>query len=248
MTPLALALAGLVGLLLGILGGGGSVLAVPVLIYVAGYDPRTAAAVSLAVVGIVSFLAAVAHWRAGNLRLQVAAPFAITSMVGSFLGASIAQYIAHTVQLSLLGGLMVAGGLLMRDSAASVQATISVRSVAARGLVVGLLTGVVGVGGGFMVVPALLAGGGGLTMLQAVATSLAIIALNCLTGFLGYVGHLDVPWLPIGQFLAASVLGMGAGIVWARLIPQRLLKQALAALLLALGAWILLHTWILKGT
>lgn len=246
MTPLALLLAALVGLLLGVLGGGGSVLAVPVLIYVAGYDPRTAAAVSLAVVGSVSFVGAMVHWRAGNLQLRLATPFALASMLGSYGGAYVAQYMPHVVQLSLLGGLMIAGALVMKGPAATPHGRLSLLRVTSKGLAVGVLTGLVGVGGGFMVVPALLAGGG-FSVVEAVATSLGIIALNSLTGFLGYMGHVEIPWWPIGQFLAASILGMGVGLLWARTLPQQVLKKALALLLLVIGAWTLIHTWLLKG-
>lgn len=136
----------------------------------------------------------------------------------------------------------------MRKSAGPEQGgSSSVFPVIARGVAVGVLTGIVGVGGGFMIVPALLAGRSQLTVREAVATSLAVIALNCFGGLAGYLDHVALPWMAVLQILAAAVLGMGLGLKVAQRLPAVLVKRFLSVLLLLIGSWTLVHTWFLKG-
>src|SRR5689334_453659 len=162
MILLGYSLAALIGLSLGLLGGGGSILTVPVFVYVLGYDPKLAIAMSLPVVGTTSLLGAVAHWRAGNVRLETAALFGVAAMVAAYIGARLAHLLTGAVQLSLLAVIMVAAAISMfvnarRSSPATGERpagrAASLRLLIPVALVVGLITGIVGIGGGFLIVP-----------------------------------------------------------------------------------------------
>ena len=107
-------------------------------------------------------------------------------------------------------------------------------------LVVGLITGVVGVGGGFLIVPALVLLGG-VAMKQAVGTSLLVIAMNCASGFAGYIGRVAIPWTFVLSFIAVAAIGILVGTSLARRVPQRALKQAFAVFLIAMGTLILIQ-------
>src|SRR4029079_13671665 len=102
MMVLGYALAAVIGLSLGLMGGGGSILTVPVFVYVLGYDPKLAIAMSLPVVGVTSLLGAVAHCRAGNVRLGTAALFGVVAMIAAYVGARLSHFLTRGVQMSLL--------------------------------------------------------------------------------------------------------------------------------------------------
>jgi uncharacterized membrane protein YfcA len=117
MIVVGYALAALVGLSLGLMGGGGSILTVPIFVYVLGYDPKLAIAMSLPVIGVTSLAGAVGHWRAGNVHLRTAVTFGVIAMVGAFAGARLAQFLSGALQLVLLASAfgaaspLVIGGL-----------------------------------------------------------------------------------------------------------------------------------------
>jgi uncharacterized membrane protein YfcA len=248
MVFLGYALAALIGLSLGLMGGGGSILTVPVFVYVLGYDPKLSIAMSLPVVGVTSLLGAVAHWRAGNVRLGTAALFGVAAMIAAYAGARLAHLLTAGVQLSMLAVIMLAAAISMfvnarrpvspapgnrsDGRAASLQLLIPVA------VVVGLITGLVGIGGGFLIVPALVLLGG-VAMKQAVGTSLLVIAMNCASGFAGYLGRANIPWAFVLAFTAVAGVGILAGTSLARRVPQRTLKQAFAVFLIAMGTFIL---------
>jgi uncharacterized membrane protein YfcA len=250
MIVLGYALAALIGLSLGLMGGGGSILTVPVFVYVLAYDPKLAIAMSLPVVGVTSLIGAVAHWRAGNVRLETAALFGVVAMVAAYVGARLAHFLTGAVQLSLLAVIMLAAAISMYlnarrppspatpdrrgGRAASRQLLIPVA------LVVGLITGIVGIGGGFLIVPALVLLGG-VAMKQAVGTSLLVIAMNCASGFAGYLGRVNIPWTFVASFTAVAAIGILVGTALARHVPQRALKQAFAVFLIVMGTFILVQ-------
>jgi len=250
MILLGYSLAALIGLSLGLLGGGGSILTVPVFVYVLGYDPKLAIAMSLPVVGATSLLGAAAHWRAGNVRLETAALFGVVAMVAAYIGARLAHLLTGAVQLSLLAVIMVAAAISMFVNARrSLSATAaeapagraaSLRLLIPVALVVGLITGIVGIGGGFLIVPALVLLGG-VAMKQAVGTSLLVIAMNCASGFAGYIGRVEIPWSFVLSFLAVAAIGILLGTSLARRVPQRALKQAFAVFLIVMGTFILVQ-------
>ena len=245
MPLLGFSLAALIGLSLGLLGGGGSILTVPILVYVLGFGPKQSIAMGLAVVGTTSLVGAVSHGRAGNLQLRPALVFAALTMVGTWGGARLSVGLPGRVQLLLFATVMLVAALSMARPArgpSPAEEAVSPAAfplVAASALGVGLLTGVVGVGGGFLIVPALVVLVG-LPMRHAVGTSLAVIALNSFVGFAGHLGHVVIPWGALGVFTALAVAGILGGTWLSRFVSPGSLKRGFA-LLLGAVALVLLH-------
>ncbi|CAN5377585.1 sulfite exporter TauE/SafE family protein [soil metagenome] len=246
MIVLGYALAALIGLSLGLMGGGGSILTVPIFVYVLGFDPKLAIAMSLPVVGITSLVGALGHWRAGNVRLGVALLFGAIAMLGAYGGARMAVYVSGLFQLTLLAVVMVVAAISMFRSArrsgtglaAEEERSMSLPLLIPVAIGVGVLTGLVGIGGGFLVVPALVLLGR-VPMKKAVGTSLLVIAMNSASGFAGYIGTVKVPWAFMAGFTAVAVVGILAGIALVRFVSQRALKQGFAVFLLMMGTLIL---------
>jgi uncharacterized membrane protein YfcA len=241
MTPLAAGLAVLVGLSLGLLGGGGSILTVPIFVYVLGFPPKEAIAAGLAVVGAVSLFGAAGHWRAGNVAGRPALLFGVASMAGALGGARLATVVSGRAQLFLFAIVMLlAAAFMLRGRGPGPGATPRPARMAVIlpvGLGLGVLTGLVGVGGGFLVVPALVLLAG-LRMKQAVGTSLAVIAMNSATGLAGYLGQVDFAWSVIASFMGVAILGSMVGVRLVSHVPQRVLQRVFAVFLLAMGLWI----------
>lgn len=234
--------AALIGLALGTLGGGGSILTVPVFVYVLGFEPKLAIAMSLPVVGAAALIGVISHWRAGGVRLQTAAIFGSIAMVGSYAGARASVWFSGRAQLLILGILMVVAATLMARNATQEELRTSapphIALLLAVGLGVGLLTGLIGIGGGFLIVPALVILGR-VPMKAAVGTSLLVIALNSTSGYLGHHGREIVPWGFVVRFTSVTVVGILAGTALVHHIPTRQLKRAFALLLVVVGALIL---------
>jgi len=196
MLAAAIASGTLIGAALGLLGAGGSTLTVPIFVYLLGFPAKEAIAMSLAVVGVTSAASAAVHGRAGNVNVRVAAIFAAVAAFGTLGGAHLARFISGGTQLMIFGAVMLGAAVFMLRGGPTRPAGEAVSpgdTVAAFGrlvpaaLAVGLLTGIAGVGGGFLIVPALLLLR--LSMGQAVGTSLLIIAANCIVGVYGYMGR-----------------------------------------------------------
>ena len=238
-----LALALLVGVTLGLVGGGGSILTVPIFVYVLGYDPKPAIAMSLAVVAVTSFVGVLGHWRAGRVDLRVAAVFGVIAMVGALVGTRLATFVSGGAQLALFGTVMMIAAIFMFRRGAPAGAITEVVAIGWLALApvafgVGVLTGLVGVGGGFMIVPALVLLGR-LPMKQAVGTSLLVIAMNAFAAFLGYLGVVSVNWGVMASFTAFAIVGILAGTWVVRFVPQEALKRGFAVLLVLMGSLIL---------
>lgn len=231
-------LALLTGLSLGLLGGGGSILAVPILVYGAGLGPRDAIASSLVVVGISSLMGAAMRWR--NVRVKAALHFAGWGMLGTLAGSRLAGFLSQGVQMTLFAMVMLTVAALMLRRHNPLEGDGRRRPVAVPALVVGLLTGLVGVGGGFLIVPALVLTTG-LAMEQAVPTSLAVIALNCVAGLLGYLDQAHWQPLFLTGFTAVVLVGILVGGRLTPRIPHARLKKAFAVFLLVVGTYVLLH-------
>jgi len=207
----------LIGVLLGLLGGGGSILTVPLLVYVLGVEPKTAIAMSLLVVGVTSASATVMHARAGRVRWRTAFVFGAGGMSGAFLGGRVSGLLPPGVLLLLFTAVMVAAAvsMLRRKEAPApageppVPARLPVARVLGQGGAVGLLSGLVGAGGGFLIVPALVLLG--LATPVAMATSLVVISLQCFAGLLGHLGHVHLPWGLTGAVLTTAVGGSFIG-------------------------------------
>jgi len=243
LTALGFALAALIGLSLGLLGAGGSILTVPIFVYVLGFEAKAAIAMSLAVVGATALFGALGHWRGGNVNLRVSLLFGSVAMVGTFLGARLALFVPGRVQLLLFACVMLSAAYFMLRPVAPEAAGVTVKRRPAAwlvvdGLVVGVLTGLVGVGGGFLIVPALVLLAR-VPMKQAIGTSLLVIAFKSATGFLGYLDQVEVPWLFLGAFTSISVLGIIVGTRLSRHVPAASLRRAFGYFLIVMGALIL---------
>lgn len=238
-----LLMAVVIGLSLGLLGGGGSILAVPVFVYALGFGVKEAIVMSLAVVGVTSLFGAVGHWRVGNVNLRIAAIFGSVAMGGTYLGARLAVFFSGTAQLILFAVVMLMAAYFMyRDGqpvmAHSGSGKMPIGLILAEGLAVGILTGLVGVGGGFLVVPALVVLGG-VAMKEAVGTSLVVIALKSAAGLLGYLGQVEVSWGFVAVFTAIAIAGSVGGSYLVRFIPGGALRKGFAVFLVLMSAFIL---------
>jgi uncharacterized membrane protein YfcA len=209
----ALALSVAIGVSLGLLGGGGSILTVPILVYVLGLDARPAIATSLLVVGVTSASALLPHAAARRVAFGTGANFGAASMAGAFLGGKVAYLVPSRLLLVGFAAMMLVTGLAMLRGRRSCEPADGPRGwlrIDAIGVGVGLLTGTLGAGGGFLIVPALVLLGG-LPVRSAVGTSLLVIALNSFAGFAGYVGTVAIDWRLAGLVSAAAVLGSLVG-------------------------------------
>lgn len=249
MAIVGLLLAALMGLSLGFLGGGGSILAVPILTYVVGFGVKEAIASSLAIVGLTSLFGAIGHWRADNVNLRVALVFGAVAMGSTYLGARLAVFFSGAAQLALFAVVMILAAYFMfRENGAgsagasphgsSSDARMSYALIVVEGLAVGVLTGLVGVGGGFLIVPALVVLGK-VPMKEAVGTSLLVIAMKSTAGFAGYLGQVEIPWGYLAIFTAVAIIGSLGGTYLVRYVPQEALKKAFAVFLVAMGGFIL---------
>jgi uncharacterized protein len=252
MSPLVgFGLALLIGVALGMLGGGGSILTVPVFVYVMGFEPKDAIAMSLPVVGTTSLVGALGHWREGNVDRRAVAVFAPLAMVGAVAGARLATLVSGTFQLTLLGVVMLAAGVLMLRDRGPVAGASSrpvgrsrVVVLAVSGLAVGVLTGLVGVGGGFLIVPALVLLAG-VPIRRAIGTSLLVISLSTVTALAAYQGQATISWRVVAAFTALAIAGAIVGMRAGRRVPARGLRRAFGALVLALAAFILYESRVM---
>lgn len=260
----------LIGLSLGLLGGGGSILTLPVLVYLFGVGTVEATAYSLFIVGATALASIMPKARAGHVDLRTAFWFGLPSVVAVYLTrAYVMPWIPDPIwtgdgwALSKSTGLMLLFGVLMLAAArgmivgrkpakakaeagadADMEATQPMRSAAqiaivlAEGATVGLLTGLVGAGGGFLIIPALVLVTG-LEMKVAVGTSLTIIAAKSLVGFTGDLGHLDMDWTLLLSVTAVAVFGMILGTLLSKRVASGPLQKAFGWFVLAMGLFIL---------
>ena len=190
MTFLAAFLAIFIGVAVGLLGGGGSILTTPLLIYVTGFDAKQAITASLFVVAVTSLFGLIGHARAGRVQWRTGLLFGAAGMVGAFIGGQVGALLPSAVLLGAFALMMGITAIAMirgrKTVAAGHHKGLPLFRILLDGLVVGLVTGLVGAGGGFLVVPAL-ALLGGLPMPYAVATSLLVVAMKSFAGFFGYL-------------------------------------------------------------
>jgi hypothetical protein len=250
MSPLGLALSVLVGVSLGFFGGGGSILTVPLLVYAFGLPPKQAIASSLLVVGAASLVGALAHWRAGNVEPRTGLAFGAAGMAGAYAGGRASAWVDGALLLLLFAAMMVLTAVALwrgrRAPAAPAPGGRSLGRLVAQGLGVGLFTGLVGAGGGFLIVPAL-ALFAGLPMQAAVGTSLFVIVLNALAGFAGYRTHVAVDPALVAAVTAAAIAGTFAGSALARRVDPASLRRAFAFFVLAMAAFVIARetdTWL----
>ncbi len=242
---LALVLSLAIGLSLGLLGGGGSILTVPILVYALGMEAKSAIATSLFVVGVTSAAALIPHARAGRVQMRTGLVFGTAGMVGAYAAGRVAHYIPAGVLLIAFAVMMLVTAVAMmrgrKEPARRGEAPpthLPVAKVIVEGLVVGGVTGLVGAGGGFLVVPALVLLGG-LPMTIAVGTSLVVISMKSFAGFVGYLGHVSVDWKVAGLVTVMAVVGSLAGSQIAGKIPQERLRKGFAWFVVVMGVFML---------
>ncbi|MER8046678.1 sulfite exporter TauE/SafE family protein [Streptomyces sp. NPDC094032] len=244
MIALVVAASLLVGVTLGVLGGGGSILTVPILVYLAGLDPKEAIATSLFVVGVTSLAALVPHARARRVRWRTGLLFGAFSMAGAYGGGRIAAFVPGTALLIAFALMMLATAVAMlrksrrADDPKPPHRELPLKRVAVEGLVVGGVTGLVGSGGGFLVVPALVLLGG-LPMGIAVGTSLLVIAMNSFAGLAGHLADVRIDW---GLALMVTAVAVAGSVVGGRLagrIPQPVLRRAFGWFVVVMGVFVL---------
>ncbi|MBS1954455.1 MAG: sulfite exporter TauE/SafE family protein [Cyanobacteria bacterium SZAS-4] len=231
------------GTLLGLLGGGGSIIAVPILVYGLGLEAKAAIGTSLIIVGLASLLAAWTHYRKHAVVVSTAIIFGATGGIGSFAGSRLAQLIPDSVQLILFAVVMAfVAQLMLRHKHSSIPADgdevkTALPVVLLAGLGAGLLTGLIGVGGGFIIVPAL-------TILlrmplrKAIGTSLLVIGMNSMIGAISYASRLSLN-LSILPFAVATLAAAPLAGGLAHYVPQEKLKLSFSISLLVLSAWML---------
>lgn len=234
----------LVGLALGTLGGGGSILTVPALVYLLDQSPMVATTASLMIVGVSSLVGLIPHHRKGNVRFGRGAVFGVLGVLGSFLGARAAVGITSEVLLSAFAALMLFVAALMwrrqrggRKSGAADEGPIRPVRLVLAATGVGLLTGFFGVGGGFAVVPALVLVLG-LSMPAAVGTSLLVIAINSATALVFRLGNgVELDWAVIGGFTAFAVVGSLLGSRISSRVSPKALSQAFIVMMVLVAVY-----------
>ncbi len=240
MLLVALALSLLIGVTVGLLGGGGSILTLPVLVYLLHMEPKAAIATSLLVVGTTSLVGALSHARAGNVHARAGAVFGGAAMGGAFVGGRLASLVPGALLLLAFAVVMLVTALAMMRPRLEPTGTptLVLGRVVVIGASVGLVAGLVGAGGGFLVVPAL-ALFGGLAMRQAVGTSLMVIALQSFAGLLGHLRHTHVDLRLTALLTVVAVVGSLGGARFAGRVPAAALRSGFAWLVLAMALFML---------
>ena len=241
-----------IGVSLGLIGGGGSILAVPILIYVIGINSKTAIAMSLLIVGTVSLMGSIPHWQKGNVNFQIAMIFAPAAMFGSYTGAKITALplITDTFQLISFGIIMVIASVLMIRKGSQKKHVPAVENsstnesflwltIIVAGLGTGIITGFVGVGGGFLIVPALVLWGE-IPMKKAIGTSLLIILAQSTTGFLGYLDQVEINWQIAIIFTIFASFGTFLGAYLNQFIDAKNLQKGFGYFVLAVAVFVLM--------
>jgi uncharacterized protein len=242
--PLALLGALAIGLSLGLLGSGGSILTVPVLHYLVGQPDKLAIGGAMLVVGLIAAAGCVPYALHRQVDWRNVVRFGLPGMGGSWLGATLARWVPGPAQLALFAIVMLLAAWRMLRGATIAPSGREPRALAVigGGVGVGLLSGLVGVGGGFLIVPALVLLAG-VPMLSAVGTSLAVISLNSFSGFCKYRGVLErdglvLDWRVLLMVAAIGVAGSIAGHRLGRRLPQAAVRRLFGAFLVVMGIFI----------
>lgn len=236
----------LIGLSLGIFSSGGSILTVPLLVYLAGQEPKLAIASSLIVVGSISFFSSLINIRHSVISWHHVLLFGFPSMTGMVMGASLANFFSGTVQLLSFGFIMLLAVKTMWKSGTSQEQTDVPQNnilLVIYGTIVGIITGFVGVGGGFLIVPALVVLAR-VPFIKAAATSLVIITLNSFAGFIKYQSVLDahslaLDWGLLSLVIATGTIGSITGQKFAKRLPRVQLIKGFSIFLLIMAIFII---------
>jgi uncharacterized membrane protein YfcA len=242
MIALTIGLAVIVGISLGLLGGGGSILMVPLLAYGAGMEPKHAIAMSLLVVGVTSAVGAVTHARANRVQWRVAALFGVAAMAGAYVGGRLARFVPGHIIMVAFAMVMIAAAIAMlrgrKDSAGNDTRHLPLLKIAALGIGVGTVSGLVGAGGGFLLVPAL-ALLGGLPMPTAVGTSLVVMAMQSFAGLAGHLATVHIDWRLAAIVAGGAVVGAIVGGRLCVLVDPNALRRLFGWFVLLMASLIL---------
>ncbi len=246
LLALGLALSLGIGLALGLIGGGGSIITVPVLVYVLGVPPHRAVGMSLAVVGSTALVGTFLHDRRGAVAWRTGAVFAASGTVSAYLGSKLTRSISPPALLLLFAGLMLVAGIVMLTRRERLETTVAHvpslwREVLA-GFGVGFLTGFLGVGGGFLIVPALVLFGG-LPIRVAIGTSLFVIAVNCAAGLAGHLTVGDADWTLTGLVAGLAIAGALAGTALSRRFHPKGLRRVFAWFVVAVALFLIYRNY-----
>lgn len=252
--------AAIIGLSLGLIGGGGSILTVPVLVYLFGVEPVVATAYSLFIVGTTALVGAFPKFKQGMVNFKTAVIFGIPSIIAVYATRAyivplipkevfkVGEFVVtkNILMMLLFAILMVAASVSMiRDTKKAAEdgdagpQKFNIPLILLEGLIVGMLTGLVGAGGGFLIIPALVVLSK-LPMKQAVGTSLLIIAAKSLIGFTGDLGHLQIDWNLLLSVTAVAVVGIFAGDYLSKKIDGSKLKKGFGWFVLIMGIYIII--------
>ncbi|MCW2592298.1 MAG: hypothetical protein JWQ86_4725 [Mycobacterium sp.] len=239
MIALTVALAVFVGIALGLLGGGGSTLTVPLLAFVAGLDARHAITTALLVVGVTSAVGSVAHARSGRVQWRAALLLGPTGMAGAYLGGRLALYVPGSISMGVFAVIMIVSATVLLNDRRNAEATTEPHlpgvKTAVLGISVGVVSGMTGAGGGFLLV-AVLALVGGLALPIAVGTSLVIVTMHCVAALAGRLSGEHVDWQLAVMVTAAAVIGSLIGERMTPKIDPRILRTAFGVLVLLMAS------------
>lgn len=253
----------LIGFVLGLVGGGGSILTVPILVYALTLNPVLATAYSLFVVGTTSLVGAIKNMTKGLVDFKTAIIFAIPAFIAVYLTRA---YLIPAIpdELFTVNGFVLTKNLAImlffafvmllasfsmirnkrKESDEDSVVTYNYPIIIVEGLVVGTITGIVGAGGGFLIIPSLVLLAK-LPMKKAVATSLFIISINSLIGFLGDVKNLEIDWFFLLPFTTLSIIGIFLGIYLNKFIDGKKLKKAFGWFVLVMGIYIIIKELVM---
>ncbi|UKO96504.1 sulfite exporter TauE/SafE family protein [Nostoc sp. UHCC 0870] len=255
-----------VGVSLGLIGGGGSILAVPILVYVLGVPIKSAIAMSLVTIGAVSLVGIIPHWQQHHVNFKTALLFSPGAMVGAYMGARLGTLPIVTPalqQILFVIVMFIAAYFILRNSqhqssanlelevnqpSVEVNSSVSIDqhipwwlAIPTEGFGVGIMTGLVGIGGGFMIIPTLVILGN-TPIKEAIGTSLVIMAFKSVTGFAGYWGHVPIDINLMLTFTLAASLGMLVGAYLTQFIEAKKLETGFAYFVIAIAIFMLFKT------
>ena len=265
MIILAILAGAVTGIVLGLFGSGGSIIAMPALMYLLNVEAKSAIAMSLGIVAVTATVSGWDNWRRGNVDVKIAAVFGLFGVIGTYGGARLGVLTPVVVQLTLFALIMYAAAwkMLQKNKPLVARAGMQLAGaggpnvpvsetenlqahlghIAVHGIGVGVLTGLVGVGGGFLIVPALVLLSG-IPMKIAIGTSLVIVAAKSFAGFGGYMGAVPVDWGVMASFTAVTVVGSFVGTRIAHRFSQEMLKRSFAVFLIFVATYIMIKSVI----
>lgn len=262
MIIIAIFAGAITGIVLGLFGSGGSIIAMPALMYLLNVEAKSAIAMSLGIVAVTATISGWDNWRRGNVDVKIAAVFGLFGVIGTYGGARLGVLTPVAVQLTLFALIMYAAAwkMLRKNQVKPATAQFAgaggpnlaaedeaiaahMGHIAVHGIGVGILTGLVGVGGGFLIVPALVLLSG-IPMKIAVGTSLAIVAAKSYSGFAGYMGAVPIDWTIMLSFTTVTVMGSFAGTRIAHRFSQEALKKWFGIFLIFVATYIMIKSVI----